>query len=63
MNVCSSIPAVNMVTSEAYSEPCQTFKMEIFAKTVHEFTLLAIFAKTPPQIFDMVRNTSRTCFY
>ena len=47
MNICSTIPAVNMVTSEAYSEPCQTSKMGIFAQTVYEFHSLVISVKTP----------------
>ena len=31
--------------SEKYSEPCQTSKMEIFAKIVNGFLFLTIFAK------------------
>ena len=32
--------------SEAYAEPCQTFKMEIFANIVNGFLFLFIFAKS-----------------
>ena len=31
--------------SEEYSEPCQTFKMEVFAKIVKGFSFFTIFAK------------------
>ena len=31
---------------EAYSEPCQTFKMELFSKTVNGWKLLSILAKS-----------------
>ena len=31
--------------SEAYSEPCQTSKMEVFAKIVNGFSFLTIFLK------------------
>ena len=32
-------------SSEAYSEPCQTSKMEVFAKIVNSFSFFTIFAK------------------
>ena len=32
--------------SEAYSEPCQTSKMEVFTKIVNGFSFLTIFAKS-----------------
>ena len=32
-------------SSEAYTEPCQTSKMEVFAKMVNGFSFLSIFAK------------------
>ena len=32
--------------SEAYSEPCQTSKMETFKKIVNGFSVLTIFAKS-----------------
>ena len=32
--------------SEAYSEPCQTSKMEVFAKIMNGFSFLTIFAKS-----------------
>ena len=35
------------VSTEAYSEPCQTYKVERFAKTVKDWKPLAIFAKRP----------------
>ena len=31
---------------EAYSEPCQTSKIEVFAKTVNRLSFLTIFAKS-----------------
>ena len=31
--------------SEAYSQPCQTSKIERFAKIAHGFQLIGIFAK------------------
>ena len=31
--------------AEAYSEPCQTFKMTLFAKTGDDLMLLTIFTK------------------
>ena len=34
-----------LVISEAYSEPCQTSKMERFEKIVNSFHLLTVFAK------------------
>ena len=30
---------------KAYSKPCQTSKMELFAKIINDFKSLAIFAK------------------
>ena len=33
--------------SEAYSEPCQTSKIEVFAQIVNGFWFLTIFAKSP----------------
>ena len=32
--------------SEAYSEPCQTSKMEVFEKITNGFSFLVIFAKS-----------------
>ena len=37
----------NNYSSKAYSEPCQTFKMESFAKIVQSFKPSTIFAKRP----------------
>ena len=31
----------------AYSEPCQMYKMECFAKKINNFLSLAVFAKRP----------------
>ena len=36
---------VNYTVSEAYWEPCQTFKMERFAKIVNGYNFLTIFKK------------------
>ena len=40
---------------EAYSEPCQTSKMELFAKIVNGFSYLNIFAKS--SISDVSQNS------
>ena len=34
------------MTPEPHSEPCQTFKMELFAKIVNGFQTLTVFAKS-----------------
>ena len=35
-----------VANSEAYLEPCQTFKLEVFAKIVNGFSFLSIFGKS-----------------
>ena len=37
---------ITLHITEAYSEPCQTSKMDVFVKTVQGFQLLTIFAKS-----------------
>ena len=61
----------NWLTPEAYSESCQTRKMELFAKLVNGWKLLTIFAKSSNLgvwqdsedafefIFDIVSNIFR----
>ena len=41
---------------KTYLEPCQTFKMERFAKIVNSLKLLTIFEKAPSLVFDRVLN-------
>ena len=36
---------MNLMLTEAYSEPCQTSKMELFEKKVNSFQPLTIFAR------------------
>ena len=43
------------MTSEAYSDPCQTFTMKRFAKIVDSFQLLHIFTKSA--IFDVWQSS------
>ena len=45
--------------SEVYSEPCQTYKMEIFGKIVNGFQLLTIFS---PSSILYVRLGSKYAF-
>ena len=45
--------------SEVYSEPCQTYKMEIFGKMVNGFQLLTIFS---PSSILYVRLGSKYAF-
>ena len=42
--------------TDAFSEPCQTHKMEFFTKMVNDFKMLTIFAKAPSYIFDRFLN-------
>ena len=44
---------MNMMLTEAYSEPCQTSKMELIGKKVNSFQPLTIFAR----MFDWVLDT------
>lgn len=46
------------MTSEAYSDPCQTFTMKRFAKIVDSFQLLHIFTKSA--IFDVWQSSKYT---
>ena len=41
---------------EAFSEPCQTFKMEPFVKIVNYWKLLTIFTKTSSYMFNRILN-------
>ena len=41
-------------STEVYSELCQTYKMELFAKIVNGFQLLTIFAKNA--ILDVLQG-------
>ena len=41
--------------SEAYSEPCQTTKIEVFAKKVNSFSFFTIFAKS--SILDVEQDS------
>ena len=45
--------------SEAYSEPCQTSKMEVFTKIVNGFSFLTIFAKS--SILDVWQDSEFPC--
>ena len=49
--------------SEAYSEPCQTSKMEVFTKIVNGFSFLTIFAKSSKfdKILSSPVNPEKTC--
>ena len=47
------------VTLEAYSELCQTSKMEVFTKIVNGFSFLTIFAKS--SISDLWQNSEFPC--
>ena len=47
---------------EVYSEPNQTSKLELFAKTISSFQPITIFAKSLPSMFIRVLNT-RLFFY
>ena len=42
--------------TETHGEPSEISKMELFAKIVHGFHLLTIFAKAPSQMFDWILN-------
>ena len=42
INVHQEDTGTKRETSEPYSEPCETFKMKIFAKMVNDFQLLTI---------------------
>ena len=44
---------------EAYSEPCQTSKIELFAKIVNEWKLLTIFKKS--SILDVWQGSDLLC--
>ena len=41
----------------AYSEPCQTFKMEVFTKIVNDGKSLTIFTKASSEMLDRALNT------
>ena len=43
------------VNSEAYSEPCQTSKMEVFTKIVNGLSFLTIFTKS--SILDVLQDS------
>ena len=46
MQSCCSEEVVFLRTaSQAYSEPCQKFKMELFTKVVYSFQPFTIYAK------------------
>ena len=42
--------------TETHGEPSEISKMELFAKIVHGFHLLTIFAKALSQMFDWILN-------
>ena len=46
---------------DAYSEPCQTFKIECLIRKVNTFQLQAIFANIPSQMFGRVLNMLLNC--
>ena len=45
-------------SAEAYSEPCQKFKMELFAEIVNDFRSLTIFTKASSEMLDRALNTT-----
>ena len=45
-------------SAEAYSEPCQKFKMELFAEIVSDFRSLTIFTKASSEMLDRALNTT-----
>ena len=49
------LPPVTISTVEAYLEPCQAFKMDLFPKLVNRFQPLTIFAES--SMFSRVLNT------
>ena len=44
-------------SAEVYSEPCQHFKMELFAKIVNNWKLLTFFTKASFEMLDRALNT------
>lgn len=45
------------VSTDANSEPCETYKMELLLKIVNGFRLLIIFPKSSIWMFDSLLNT------
>ena len=50
------IPPV-AASAEVYSEPCQKFKTELFAKIVNDWKSLTIVTKASPEMLDRALNT------
>ena len=44
-------------SAEAYSEACQKFKMDLFAKIENNGKSLTIFTKASPEMLDRALNT------
>ena len=44
-------------SAEVYSEPCQKFKKELFAKIVNDWKSLTIVTKASPEMLDRALNT------
>ena len=58
LDICRNGLAIDLIVSEAYSETCQTSKMELFAKRVNGWLPLTFFAKKiPSQIPGGILNT------